>query len=71
MKLCKVRNLPVTLESISVGISVSSFSISMVISVLALEDGAIGIIKRAAAVLFVLIILSDVLGAALKKELEK
>ena len=55
-----------TLESISVGISVSSFSISMVISVLALEDGAVGVIKRAAAVLLVLIILSDVLGAALE-----
>lgn len=60
-----------TLESISVGISVSSFSISMVISVLALEDGAVGVIKRAAAVLLVLIILSDVLGAALKTQLEE
>jgi hypothetical protein len=61
----------VTIESISVGISVSSFSISMVISVLALEDGAVGVIKRAAAVLLVFIILSDVLGAALKTQLEE
>lgn len=60
-----------TIESISVGISVSSFSISMVISVLALEDGAVGVIKRAAAVLLVFIILSDVLGAALKTQLEE
>ena len=58
--------LPVTLESISVRISVSSFSISMIIGVVTLEDGAVGVIKRAAAVLLVLIILSDVLGAALK-----
>lgn len=39
----------------------------MIIGVVALEDGTVGVIKRAVAVLLVLIILSDVLGAALKK----
>ena len=38
----------------------------MIIGVVTLEDGTVGVIKRAAAVLLVLIILSDVLGAALK-----